>query len=636
MSMLASLGQFGLALGQGFQQKQEELKKEAEKKAQQEREYRRQDTADRQAAESHDLSMQTNRQSMEQSKATFENEQQVNQIKMDAFRRQEALRKGLGAVMAARKAGDNASAFAGLAATTKQLTDTTIDFDRDPVTGNILVDKDGKARAYVLDANGQRTGGGELLSVDEGVRNIYALADPVAAQQRILDAEQKDKERQAALNDDMQKLHVQGENAVRVAQIGAGSRQYVADTNAEARNLATLMGAVAMANRGQSGSGNGNGKGSGTRPLNYSGPSFTPPPNQFIPFINSASRQHGVEPALIMAMMGTESSHNPNATSPVGAAGLMQLVPSTAKWLGVPANKIYDPQTNIFYGTQYYRQLLNQFKDPALALAAYNAGPNRVAKAIKYNQAKGLPTDVGSLRLPSETRDYVQRVISRYQQASAAYGNSPTGNPALDVQVDNANVIAQNVTPVHDKWAKSLGIGAKDGDETTLTAVQLKTRAALLASMQNASVALTRMVQAKDPQTKMTYYTKAHAALAEVLQQDIGLRKIAAEQMAHQIVAEMAGHESLTDLSTRQGLGSYVAPPPADPNAEPPTSTAKPPAKKTAATAPNPLYTPPAAGTTTQATVVNPTMASKYQLGVKPPQAKPNDVDQRAIWGAMQ
>jgi len=631
MSMLASLGQFGLALGQGFQQKQEELKKEAEKKAQQEREYRRQDTADRQAAESHDLSMQTNRQSLEQNKITFDQDQQVNQIKMDALRRQEALRKGLGAVMAARKAGDNASAFAGLAATTKQLTDTTIEFDRDPVTGNILVDNDGKAKAYALDANGQRTGTGQLLSVDEGVRNVYALADPVADQKRILDAEQKAAERAADLASKIAEINARGENAVRVAQIGAGSRQYVADTNAGARNFGTLVDAATAEGKGQSG--NGNGK--GTRKLNYNGPSFTPPPKQFIPFINSASSQHGIDAALIMAMMGTESSHNPNATSPVGAAGLMQILPSTAKELGVPANKIYDPQTNIFYGTQYYRQLLDQFKDPALALAAYNAGPGRVAAAIKANQAKGLPTDVGSLNLPSKTLDYVQRVISRYQQASAAYANSQTGNPALDVQVNNANVIAQNVTPVHDKWAKALGIGAKDGDETTLTAVQLKTRAALLAAMQNASVALTNMVQAKDRQTKGVYYDKAHAALATTLEQYVGLRKIAAEQMAHQIVAEMSGHESLTELAIRQKFG-YPQPAPADPNAEPPTSTAKPPAKKTAATVPNPLYTLPAAGGTTQATVVNPAMAGKYRLGVNPPQVKPGDVDQRAIRGALQ
>ena len=636
MSMLASLGQFGLALGQGFQQKQEELKKEAERKAEQERQYRRQDVADQQAAESHDLSMQTNRQSLEQNKITFDQDQEVNQIKMDALRRQEALRKGLGAVMAARKAGDMDGAFGGLAALTERIARTRIDFDRDPATGKILVDKNGRAKAFALDANGKRTGNGQLVSVDEGARNVYLLADPVADQQRILEAQQKAAERAAEQAYALEQLRLQGDTQIKVAEIGAGSRQYVADTNAEARNLATLMGAVAMENRGQSGSGNGNGKGSGTRKLNYNGPSFTPPPQRFIPFINSASSQHGVDAALIMAMMDTESSHNPNATSPVGAAGLMQLTPNTAKGLGVPANKIYDPQTNIFYGTQYYRQLLNQFKDPALALAAYNAGPGRVAAAIKANRSKGLPTDVGSLNLPSETRDFVQRVISRYQQASAAYSNSPTGNPALDVQVDNANVIAQNVVPVHDRWSKALGIGAKDGDETTLTAVQLKIRAALLAAMQNASVALTRMVQAKDRQTKGVYYDKAHAALVTTLEKYVGLRKIAAEQMGHQIVAEMAGHESLTDLAIRQKLGDHVQPPPADPNAEPPTSKAKPPAKKTVATAPNPIYTPPPAGTTTQATVVNPAMVSKYRLGVPPPQAKPNDVDQRAIRGALQ
>ncbi len=335
-----------------------------------------------------------------------------------------------------------------------------------------------------------------------------------------------------------------------------------------------------------------------------------------------------------MAMMDTESSHNPNTTSRVGAAGLMQIMPSTGRGMGVSANKLYDPQTNILYGTQYYRQMLNQFKDPALALAAYNAGPGRVAAAIKSNQAKGLPTDVGSLNLPRETRDYVQRVISRYQQAQAAYGNSPTGNPALDVQVGNANVIAQNVAPVHEKWAKILGIGGKDdnGNPVYLTEAQAKTQAELAGSMLNATVALTRMVQARDAKIKGIYYGKAVAAIAEPLQNRVGLGRSKAIWMAQQIAAELAGHDSLTDLATMQNLGGYVAPPPADPNAEPPTSKAKPPARQNA-TAPS-QYAPPKPGTTTAGTIVNPANINGFRIGVPVP-ATQDGVDQNKIKGAM-
>lgn len=626
MSMLASLGQFGLALGQGFQQKQEELKKEAEKKAQQEREYRRQDTADRQAAESHDLSMQTNRQSMEQSKATFENEQRVNQIKMDAFQRQEVLRKGLGAVMAARMAGDMDGAFGGLAALTEQLAQTKIDFDRDPATGKILLDNNGRAKAFALDANGKRTGNWQLVSVDEGVRNVYMLADPVADYERTITAQQKAAERAAEQANDLEKLRLQSGTQIKVAEIGAGSRLDAAALGAGSR----VEVAEINANKGQSGGG----KGSGRTRLNHGGSAFIPPPAQYVPMFKSAGERHGINPLYLAAMAQTESSYNPNAKSGAGAVGLMQLMAPTGESVGVAAHQRTDPQASLNGGARYYRQMLDKYKDELLATAAYNAGPGTVDAAIKKNRARGLPTDFASLKLPQETRDYVQRVTSRYQQAQAAYGNSPTGNPGLDSQVHDANAIAQNVGPTLESWVKRLGIGGKDdsGNPVALTEAQAKTQAALAGSMQNATVALTRMVQAKDAQTRGTYYGKAHAAIAETLQNRVGLEKSQAVQMAHQIASELAGYDSLTDLATWQRLGGYVAP---NPNAEEaPTSKGKPPASQKA-TAPNP-YAPPAAGTTTQATVVNPTMVGNYRLGVKPPQAKQDDVDQRAIRGALQ
>ncbi len=123
--------------------------------------------------------------------------------------------------------------------------------------------------------------------------------------------------------------------------------------------------------------------------------------------IEQAAIRHHVEPALIRAVIHAESAFNPGALSSKGAQGLMQLMPGTARQLGV-ANAM-DPKQNISGGTLYMAQLLKQFNgNIRLATAAYNAGPNAVKK---YS---GIPPY-------QETEVYVERVSilhKRYQQAS--------------------------------------------------------------------------------------------------------------------------------------------------------------------------------------------------------------------------
>lgn len=122
--------------------------------------------------------------------------------------------------------------------------------------------------------------------------------------------------------------------------------------------------------------------------------------------IGAASSRNNIDPDLVRSLIRAESGFNPKAISPKGAQGLMQLMPQTAAQLGV--EDPLDPGANVEGGTRYLKTLLGLYNNDLIkALAAYNAGPQRVT------QYRGVPPY-------SETRTYVARVLSDFHRKKLA------------------------------------------------------------------------------------------------------------------------------------------------------------------------------------------------------------------------
>jgi soluble lytic murein transglycosylase-like protein len=144
-------------------------------------------------------------------------------------------------------------------------------------------------------------------------------------------------------------------------------------------------------------------------------------PNSIEALADSISANHGVDPALVRAVIRTESNFNRFAVSNKGALGLMQLIPSTGRRFGV--RDFFDPQQNIDGGVRYLKFLLEKFNGNLdLSLAAYNAGENLVQR-------------LGRVPAIPETRNYVRKVLGSYRTKSTPLtaptaAQAPSSTPA--------------------------------------------------------------------------------------------------------------------------------------------------------------------------------------------------------------
>jgi len=147
--------------------------------------------------------------------------------------------------------------------------------------------------------------------------------------------------------------------------------------------------------------------------------------------VRPAARNQALDDAWVYGLMRQESRFISSARSPVGASGLMQLMPATAKWV---ANKIglkdfhqgrvNDPETNLLLGTTYMRLVLESLDNhPVLASAAYNAGPGR---ARRWRAERPLEGAIYAETIPfSETRDYVKKVMNNSIYYAALFDGKP-------------------------------------------------------------------------------------------------------------------------------------------------------------------------------------------------------------------
>lgn len=168
--------------------------------------------------------------------------------------------------------------------------------------------------------------------------------------------------------------------------------------------------------------------------------------------LDEAGRAHNVDPSLLRLVMTQESAGNAGTTSPKGARGLMQLMPATAREMGV--TDINDPRQNIMGGARYLAQQLDKYGDVGLALAAYNAGPGAV------DRAGGIPNY-------PETQNYVGKIMGQYQRAptSAQPADAGAFRSRFGSMLDSEAPEVQAFTPFQQRFGAALQSNQAQADQ---------------------------------------------------------------------------------------------------------------------------------------------------------------------------
>ena len=156
-------------------------------------------------------------------------------------------------------------------------------------------------------------------------------------------------------------------------------------------------------------------------------------PEEYVPFVEQYAEEFGVPVDLVYAVIKTESGFDSSAVSRKGAIGLMQMMPATFEWLTddilreyLGIGMLYDPETNIKYGTYYLSRLYNRFGDWDTALAAYNGGEGNVSEWLKDKKYSDDGIKLKTDKIPdefSETKNYVKKVNKALKKYKELYNN---------------------------------------------------------------------------------------------------------------------------------------------------------------------------------------------------------------------
>ena len=155
---------------------------------------------------------------------------------------------------------------------------------------------------------------------------------------------------------------------------------------------------------------------------------FYPLPHDEIIF--ATAHEYDVDPYLVFAIIRAESKYQNAAESPVGARGLMQIMPETGQWIadqmnvdGFHSDDLHKPEVNIRFGCWYIKNLNDELKgNLPLAIAAYNAGMGKVNQWVKEGKWDGNPKNMEGIPFP-ETKQYVKNVLKNYEAYKAIYGD---------------------------------------------------------------------------------------------------------------------------------------------------------------------------------------------------------------------